>query len=155
MKTVSLNSGKLALVDDSDFQKVHLYSWRELHSGSGKTIYAQSQTDNRRSVLMHRMIMNPVPGLVVDHINNNGLDNQRKNLRCITITENLRRASLSIKNKSGFRGVFFDRKTLKYSSRICYNYKNYYLGSFENIEDAKKSYMEAYKKYYGYCMFLG
>lgn len=87
MKQLPLSRGLFALVDDEDFERLALFRWWAMHSADGKRTYAYRQV-NRRNVYMHRAILNPAPGMVCDHINHNGLDNRRENLRAVTRRQN-------------------------------------------------------------------
>jgi hypothetical protein len=72
----------------------------------------------------------------IDHINGIKHDNRIINLRAVTNAENSRNKSLCISNKSGHTGICYNKKTNKWKAAIGSNYKNVYLGSFENKEDA-------------------
>ena len=97
MKEIILNSGAIALVDDEDYEMVSKYKWQEskaIRNGKYYTSYALGKTcgsnKTRKTISMHRLIMNTPPHLVVDHINHNGLDNRKENLRNVTQGENQR-----------------------------------------------------------------
>jgi len=89
---------------------------------------------------MHRAIMNPPDGTVVDHINRNSLNNRRCNLRICTQKENLRNGRPSRRSTSRFKGVYFDKQTRKWIAKIGYNGKTIHLGSFEDEVEAAKAY---------------
>jgi hypothetical protein len=74
------------LVDDSDFDLVSQYEWKLVLAGRSK--YAYAVTEKYKQASMHRLLMNPPDGMVVDHINGDGLDNRRSNLRIVTPYEN-------------------------------------------------------------------
>ncbi|MFA5715383.1 MAG: HNH endonuclease signature motif containing protein [Candidatus Paceibacterota bacterium] len=81
--------GYFSEIDDADLILVQSVNWQVLHSGN--TSYASGITkigDIKKPVLMHRLIMGCPFGTVVDHINGNGLDNRRENLRIVTHKEN-------------------------------------------------------------------
>jgi len=82
-------------VDDEDYKLVSQYKWQEakaIRKGKYYTSYALAKTcgsnKTRKTISMHRLIMNTPANLVVDHINHNGLDNRKENLRNITRSEN-------------------------------------------------------------------
>jgi len=87
---------------------------------------------------MHRLILNAPPDLKVDHINGNGLDNRKENLRLATTPQNVRNARLSLRNSSGFKGV--KRKRQKWQASIVFNGKTIRLGVFDAREDAARAY---------------
>lgn len=87
--------------------------------------------------------------LVIDHINQNSLDNRRDNLRSITQHQNTMRKGHSKNNTSGYRGVVFDKRTNKWMSKIKYNYKDIYLGRYNTKEEAACIYNTNAIKYFG------
>jgi hypothetical protein len=88
-------------------------------------------------------------GIEVDHINGNTLDNRKSNLRLCSHKENGRNRKLNKNNTSGAKGVNWDKHALKWKCEIRINTKKLYLGLFAEIEQAKKAYAEASKKYHG------
>jgi hypothetical protein len=109
-------------------------------------------------VPLHRYIM----GLelddrhVIDHIDGNGLNNKKSNLRIISVIENSRNLHIKKANKTGYHGVKKIRRknkdgvfTIRYQARICVNHKDTYLGSFFTPEDAHKAYLDGVQKYFG------
>lgn len=93
---VPLVHGIYALIDPSDWEAVSQHSWH----------YSGGYAKNGRVGSMHRFIMQPATGLVVDHINRDRLDNRRSNLRICTQTQNKSNVGMRPSNKSGYRGVF-------------------------------------------------
>jgi len=122
MKEILLTQGKIALVDDEDFEKIIAYKW---HCDCRKnTIYAETDiiTDGTRkykSLRMHRLITNPSDNLEIDHINGNGLDNRKENLRPVTRRQNLQ--NYHIKKSSRFTGVSWHKHNKKWQCRIEIN----------------------------------
>lgn len=97
-----LSQGKYAIVDNEDYE--HFSQWKWHKTGKG---YAARAVKKRR-IYMHKIIV-PIPkGMVIDHINRNGFDNRRLNLRFVTCAENNINRSLFRNNKSGFKGVSFN-----------------------------------------------
>lgn len=105
-------------------------------SKKGQHLYVQ----NRAKKYLHRLIMNPTKGLVVDHINRNTLDNRKSNLRVVTIQENLRNQK-RLNNKTGVTGVAVMGD--KFTAQIKHNYKKIHLGVFKTIEEATVARKEA------------
>ncbi len=91
---------------------------------------------------MHRLIMDCPDGMDVDHINGDGLDNRRENLRIVTRSQNLRNRKTFKNSKSGFKGVIFNPVNGKWKAIIN-------LGTFDTSEEAAKAYDEAIKKLFG------
>jgi hypothetical protein len=104
MAYIPLTRNLQAIVDVEDYEWLSQYKWHASVSGDGM-VYAKRQV-RRHDVLMHRMIMQPPSGMVVDHINGNGLDNRRCNLRICTPAVNARNRRKHAAGKSRFIGVY-------------------------------------------------
>lgn len=93
-------------------------------------------------------LMNSPEGMFIDHINGNGLDNRKCNLRICTNTQNQYNASIRKDNTSGFRGVCWNRGSNKWQAYMRVNGKQTSLGLFTCLIKAAKTYDEAAKKYH-------
>lgn len=134
MKRVPLvNSDKFALVDDADFEFVSIDQWRATKQHNSRIVYAVSTSQT--NVSMHVLMLGKTPGLVSDHIDFDGLNNQRSNLRQITQQQNTFHQRLRKDNRSGFRGVFLNEHG-KWVAFINNNGKTLYLGQFPTPEKA-------------------
>jgi hypothetical protein len=99
---------------------------------------------------MHRFLTGALPGQVVDHINGDGLDNRRCNLRVCTHKQNVRNARpYKGKKTSKFRGVYFSAPTQKFKAQIMCSGVKINLGSFESEKSAAEAYDEAASKLFG------
>ena len=105
----------------------------------------------RKTIRMHRLITKCPKGLQVDHINHNGLDNRRKNLRICNNVQNQWNRRKGNNNNSGFKGVSIEsrRKTKKYRVQIGYMGKTRHLGYFESPVEAAKIYDAKAKELFG------
>jgi hypothetical protein len=155
IKIVSPKYGEFeSLVDSDDYRKIkHLTISVGVYYQKGTSriakIYAR-YVDKRKNHFLHRLIMNVTDTkLQVDHINGNTLDNRKCNLRICTQKQNLRNQKLNIKNKSGYKGVFWRERLKKWETSIQVDCKHIYLGIYENKVDAAKAYNEAAKNYFG------
>jgi hypothetical protein len=107
---VYLTHGKFALVDADDIEKISAHKWYVTQKGdiASNSVYAL-RTDYSSGkpiqVLMHHVILPPPEDMFIDHINRNGLDNRRANLRIATQTENARNAKRRKNNRTGYIGV--------------------------------------------------
>jgi len=150
MQKIQLTKGCIALVDDDDYEYLNQFKWR-LADTNQWTKYAQTAikiNGKYKTFLMHRMIMNPLKNLQVDHINHNGLDNTKNNLRICTRSENCRHFRRMIKfNDFGFKGIKF--KDNGWEAEIRINGKQKYLGRSKNPIEAAKIYNIAALKYFG------
>jgi hypothetical protein len=126
--------GKVALVDDEDFDKVNMYRWRVVKSGENLYAYTLSYGNQ---IAMHRLIMEPSEGMIVDHINRNGLDNTRNNLRICAHSENMRNRRKRKNSESQFIGVSRNRKG--WGAEFKYKKKRYWVGTFDTQEEAARA----------------
>lgn len=118
------------------------------------TVHLMDDQAKKNVNLIHRLVCNtfrenPDNKRCVDHINNNKLDNRLENLRFATHSENLYNSKLSVKNKTGSKGVAYDTERNMY---ICYIYKNKkrtFLGRFETLEEATNARREASHRLFG------
>lgn len=137
----------IVLVDDKDFDDLKQFRWCLKLSTKGYP-YACTYI-GKYVVLMHRLITNTYKGEVVDHINGLGLDNRRENLRVCTPQENTWNQKLRSTNKSGVKGVHFDKKKALWRAGIRVNGKQIYLGRYKSLENAGSAYQRASREYYG------
>lgn len=115
MKLIPLTRGHFAQVDDEDFEELSKYKWHCQRTKTDGRFYAyrngiNENTGRKRSISMHRQIMGmPDRRIDIDHWDRDGLNNQRHNLRACSRSCNNGNAGLTGRNKSGFKGVSFDR----------------------------------------------
>ena len=119
-------------VDDHDFEQVSRYRWR-LNS-KGYAIRSRIVDDREVIIALHREIIKPPPGLVVDHIDHDKLNNTRANLRVITQQQNLMNRRLFKNNSTGFKGVTFQHG--KWHARIEKDGQVMHLGFHEDLKTA-------------------
>jgi len=141
MKKIVLTQGKVALVDDQDFDWLSQWKWCAIKDHN--TFYAcRGIWDGKRvhRIFMHRLILNPPNGFISDHRDSNGLNNQRQNLRIATAAQNRANGCLNKDNHSGYRGVCRENKSIKWKAQIKFRGRMYHLGDFETPEEAGKIY---------------
>lgn len=153
MKMIFLTRNKVALVDDEDWLRCKDFNW---HARPDKrNCYAArniKMADKKTTIALHQEIMNPPKGFQVDHIDGNGLNNRRSNLRLIPIGGhfgNLANSKLRKDSKSGFKGVTPHRQSGKWRAGLRINgvYKSF--GLFRNAEDAARAYDKAAIQHFG------
>ncbi len=141
MKHISLTRGLVAIVDDEDFDAMIQFNW--FAEKGGNTCYAVRtyKVDKKKiNVRMHRVINNTPDNLLTDHINGDGLDNRRVNLRAVTHQENMINCARWKVGSSKYRGVSWHVDNKKWYAQITINYKNIYVGTFETELEAHVAY---------------
>src|SRR3990167_7117239 len=153
MKTIELTQGEVAIVDDADYDYLSQWNWSLYRKTGRRSYYAQRSMplpDGRKTTIqMHRHILSAPIGVQIDHVNGNGLDNQRCNLRLCTHAENRRNMDAYRNCTSGYKGVHWHRQRKKWRAVINYQKKSISLGLYKNKEEAAIAYDEAAKKYFG------
>ena len=151
-KEIPLSQGLVALVDDVDYEWASKHKWHAHRKPKENTWYARRNTvtwPNRKTLYLHREIMNAPPGIQVDHIDGNGLDCRRANMRLATKADNGRNRGKQSDNTSGFKGVTWNKSARKWVAQIKVNSKNIHLGYHNTAEAAARTYDEAAWKYFG------
>ncbi len=147
-REIPLREGFVALIDDEDarrFSGVRWYLFRPAIA-CPRLIYA-CRRDGYQRRLMHREIMDAGKGVIIDHINGNGLDNRKSNLRVCTHAENIRNQRRSALNRSGYKGVTVQGK--RYSARIRVEGRQRHLGIFDTAVEAALAYDNAARRHFG------
>ena len=142
MSEIQLTQNRVALVDAEDFDIVNPYSWHVCNIRNSNLRYAGCMVrngDKQVTFLMHRMILNTPKGTEVDHINGDGLDNRRANLRVCKHSENLCNQKL-VSHSSQFKGVYWNKEKLRWRVRIKINRKEKHLGYYDSEEEAGRAY---------------
>lgn len=150
MKSIKLDKGLSAMVDDADFEELNKFKWYA--DKIGNTFYAKRRAfvgDKYTAVYMHRHILMPPKNIVVDHKNHNGLDNQRSNLRECTRGQNQINQRSQKNSSSKYLGVSWSKERKKWQAHCCKNYKVYSCGRFDNEADAALAYNELAKRLHG------
>jgi hypothetical protein len=147
MKEITLTQGKIALIDNEDFEKVSKFKWNANFQHTDW--YARSWKNGKR-LLMHRFIMGiEDSNILVDHRNHNTLDNQKTNLRIATKAQNCRNKKHRNNTRSIYSGVSWHKASNKWIAKICVNYKNIHLGIFDIEGDAAIAYNMAAIQHFG------
>lgn len=136
-------------MDDADFEWLSTFRWfrggqckrTKGENAAGRIGYATTVINNKL-VKMDKLLMPRKPGLVVDHINRNPLDNRRNNLRYLTHGQNLQNATMAM-GVSGFRGVLpHSRRPGIYSVWANVNGRRYWVGNFKDKLTASRARIE-------------
>lgn len=128
MKEIRTSSGRTIIIDDGDIDLVSRYSWSATNAAGGHFYaYARVPGNFRKKVSMHRLLMRPDVGMVVHHINNNGLDNRRANLVVTSQSANIRAAY-----EHRPTGAHLHKQTGKYRAQLRHAGKQISLGLFDD-----------------------
>ena len=145
---VPLTKGRVASIDSCDAERVLARPWYST-GNSRRRGYAASRIDGV-IILLHRFILMTPPGFEVDHINRDGLDCRRCNLRVATHSQNMANAPRVTLPSSGFRGVSRSyRKTKPWMVRITVGYQEIYGGLFADAAEAARAYDKLARTYFG------
>jgi len=130
-RRIPLTQNKFAIVDIEDYEKLSVDRW---HLFEGKNNFYAARTEGRKNVFMHRRIMRSPSNSIVDHINRNGLDNRKANLRIVSNMQNCWNSDRGInKGTSKYKGVRMDKRSGRWYASIRYEGKKMYLGVSRSI----------------------
>ena len=156
-RKIPLTRGQFAIVDQNDFGKLREYNWYMAeHNSRNRYAVRMAKTGKKYCrCAMHRVVIDAPDGLFVDHINHNGLDNRKANLRIVTPQQNSWNTRQGRnQGSSEYKGVSWDKETQKWQASIHIDNKLKYLGRFENEKEAAVVYDAAAKEHRGEYAFL-
>lgn len=156
MAVIDLGGGRTSLVDDKDYERLCIYSWRGSIDSKTGHWYAYrnlGRTGNcaAKKVYLHNGVMGIVPGsgFEVDHREpERTLDNRRSNLRICTRSDNNCNRGTRRDNSSGYKGVSPGQRG-GWVAQIMKHKKQYNLGTFQTKEEAYAAYCEAAMRLHG------
>lgn len=152
---VPLTQGKFAVIDASDRELVESRSWSARRKGNAWYAQSSAWSDGRRTIEeMHILLLGRIQGLVIDHIDGDGLNNRRSNLRHVTHQENLRNQHAHRDNSSGYKGVHAHPSSGLWAARIKFDGQSVHLGYFRDAAEAAAVYDAAARDQFGECARL-
>lgn len=148
MTTITFGEHKLR-IDDVDahlLAGLHLRV-RKVGSAENPLWYVECK-NNGKTTNLHRVVMGDPEG-VIDHINGDGLDNRRENLRVCSHAENMQNRRMHANNKVGVKGVYFDARRQKYRATVRVFGEKKSLGSFASLSEAEAAYLAGSERFHG------
>jgi len=148
---IPLTQGKFAIVDAEDYDWLNQYKW---YASKCKNTFYACRAEGGKTIRMHREIMQAPKGLVCNHINHNGLDNRKSNLRLCTNAQNCYNQRASATGTSKYKGVCWHKCRSKWSARIRCDGKFYNLGDFDDQMEAAMAYDNKAAELFGEFAYL-
>lgn len=147
-KAIPLTQNQVAIVDEDDYEKLMKWKWFALKDTN--TFYA-ARYIVKGMIQMHREILGlkKYEKVIIDHINRDGLDNRKNNLRIATVSLNSYNKRMMTNNISGFRGVCWSKPHNRWVARVGINGKSVFCGQFVDVVLAAKAYDKKAKELWG------
>lgn len=154
MKTIPLTQGKFAIVDDEIYDFINQWKWLAILRPNtfyvSRRILAGEYGYHRNGqIWMHRVINKTPVGLVTDHVNGDGLDNRKVNLRTATSSQNGGNRKPNQIAKSRHKGVSWNTRYQRWRVDIKVGEKRTYLGLFHDEDEAAAIYNAASERLFG------
>jgi AP2 domain-containing protein len=150
-RLIPLTQGQNAIVDANDFEWLSQWNWYAVWCEHSRSFYATRNEEGRtgNAIFMHKAILSCERREQGDHKNHDTLDNRKGNLRKATNTENNFNKGPQSNNKSGYKGVSWDKEKEKWLAQIVHQGTHVFIGRFSSVKEAAHAYDTAAKKYHG------
>ena len=149
MKKIPLTQGKFAIVDDEDYERLSKHKWyAQKTKNTWYAVRTIGDGKEQKTILMHREILNIPKGFGTDHINHNGVDNKKGNIRRCNQSQNLQNKRKT-KGTSRYKGVSWYGRHKKWYVQIVHNGQWHGLGYYDNEILAAKAYDRRAKELFG------
>jgi hypothetical protein len=153
-RRIPLTQGKYAIVDVEDYDRIAKYKWYAVKNY--RCFYAQSNIGFKNgkrgshTIQMQRLILNAPKNKIIDHINHNGMDNRKANLRFVTTAQNI----WNTRKRSGiytskYKGVSFHKRDRIWQAYIFCDGRSSFIGNFKDEQAAARAYDEKAKELFG------
>jgi hypothetical protein len=142
VRLIPVSDGEYVYVDAADYEWLRPYNW---HSNNG---YA-ARNENHKTILMHRQIMQPPQGMVVDHADGNKANNCRSNLRVCTPAENHRNTRRMTVTTSVYKGVTYDKRRHKWKAQCCCENRSQRVSRCDGEVEAARAYDRMAVEHFG------
>lgn len=151
MREIKLTRGKVALVDDEDYEYLNGFKWHVTSSRNYAYAgcYIKSGGRERTLILMHRFILCPPTSMIIDHINHNTLDNRKENLRICSKSQNGMNRMKQKNGRSPYKGVSWHSMGGKWTAQIAIDKKVVYIGLYNSEKEAALAYNNKATELYG------
>lgn len=136
-----------AFVDDEDFERLSQFKWSVTDGYALRPI--KKPNGKWTTIRMARDVMQAPRGIEVDHINRNRLDNQKRNLRFATRSQNMMNVAVSPRNKLGVKGVCLSSNGRSFHAQTKFHGKKISLGHYPTLEQAAEVYRDAVRRLHG------
>lgn len=138
VREIPLTQGQTAIIDEVDYRRVSTLKWHARRDSHVNDLWYAMRKDGAYdpTILMHRFVIGARKGDKVDHVNGNGLDNRRFNLRLASHANNLANMAIRPRGSSKYKGVYFDTASKKWAAQI----NQTRIGRYTNEIDAAKAY---------------
>ena len=148
-RLIRLAQPRYAKVDPADYKRLRGYEWSSRKGG--RCFYALRYEAGKRGndvlISMHQDIIEVPEGMIIDHINHDGMDNRGANLRAATRSQNTcHRRKRAGATQSKYKGIHWKKRNRKWQAMITVQSKRIYLGHFRDEIDAAKAYDWAAQK---------
>ena len=144
-RRIPLTQGKFAIVDPEDYDELARYKWFAMRSRRGfyaiRMVKPNHGNGTRKKIRMHRAILDVPQGKFIDHINHNGLDNRKANLRIVTNLQNSWNKRKQKGNYSSqYKGVSWSKRVGKWHTEIYCRGTKIFIGYFDDEKKAARAY---------------
>ncbi len=155
VRFIPLSHGKFTIIDTDDYERLKKHKWYTSQDGNHFYAYAYiSIANKKKKIFMHRYITSAPKGMVVDHIDGNGLNNLKSNLRICTHAQNVQNSRPKSNSSSKYKGVFWNKANKYWSATIHKGDMRMYLGGFEKEIDAARAYDKKAAELFGEFAYL-